>query len=261
MQKLTMGSSTRQSRFRNRVLGLPQLSPRLLHNVIVGAWHSREKTSRKMRIARRNLVAALEHPLLYNDVRQLERMKRLGYLLRDRSVAVVGNAVSLLDASHGSQIDGHDEVVRFNFGFVESAASQGTKNTIHCLACDLSREKIIAAWPDAKIVFVSPLRYHMAEDLRSETAYDACVPIGDWENLVAELGGHRPSAGLIILSFLKSAGCSRISLYGFDWKRTKSFYHAEKRADWHSGEAERLLLLRWMQDSPGLIDASACPMD
>jgi hypothetical protein len=209
----------------------------------------------------KQLRVAVVHPHLFDDEYQRERLRPLGEMARGKRIAVVGNAVSLMDGRHGGEIDRHDVVVRFNRGVIVAPDQQGYKTTIHCLACDVSGREVARSWPGARIAFVTPLRFHLADDLRDEAADCACLPIRDWWDLVNDIGGNRPSAGLSMLDYLRKFNCAKISIYGFDWKRTKTFYHDQKRPDWHSGEAERLLMLDWMRTMPDLFDASACPMD
>jgi hypothetical protein len=45
---------------------------------------------------------------------------------------------------------------------------------------------------------------------------------------------------------------SRISLFGFDWKRTKTFYHESARPSWHDWDAERRLVEEWLTDDQRL---------
>lgn len=47
--------------------------------------------------------------------------------LAGQSVAVVGNAKSLLAADLGPQIDAHDVIIRLNKGFVQVPAAQGQR--------------------------------------------------------------------------------------------------------------------------------------
>ncbi|MDG4951596.1 glycosyltransferase family 29 protein, partial [Weeksellaceae bacterium KMM 9724] len=51
--------------------------------------------------------------------------RRLARYIGERSVAVVGNARSLLDTEFGARIDAEGVVVRLNKGFVRAPAAQG----------------------------------------------------------------------------------------------------------------------------------------
>ncbi|HEY7162887.1 MAG TPA: glycosyltransferase family 29 protein, partial [Acidobacteriota bacterium] len=173
----------------------------------------------------------------------------------------VGNANYLLETEVGAEIDAHDVIIRFNKGFVVSPAAQGSRTSIHCLATNVPLNDLKIRVPTAHLLYVSPVRSYLAHDLRDVDAPCTCIPLSDWKQLSLTMGGLRPSAGLIVIDFLLNrATTNTISIYGFDWKRTKSFYHKTKIKDWHSGEAERQILLQWAAKEPGRINFGNCPM-
>lgn len=48
----------------------------------------------------------------------------------NKTVAIVGNATSLLGKKYGKQIDSHDIVIRFNRGYIINEEAQGVKTTV-----------------------------------------------------------------------------------------------------------------------------------
>ena len=241
----------------------PTLGYRLaaLANVWSLAWPTRAAFKNKLRVLRSNSRTALRHPHLFDDSLQRQRLRRLGDLVKGKTVAVVGNAQYLLETKVGSEIDQHDIIIRFNFGFVVEPSSQGTRTDVHCIADNVSADELARHCPDALAVYASPVRSHLNAAFRRDPKDSICVPLRDWRRLVRALGNQRPSAGFVMVDYLLNrSDATLVSIYGFDWKRTKSFYHRSKIRDWHSGEAERQLLLQWASKHGSRLSFGNCPM-
>lgn len=226
------------------------------------AWPTRAALKHKLRTLRMNSVTALRHPHLFDDDLQRQELRRLANLVQGKTVAVVGNAQCLLETSAGSDIDRHDAIIRFNRGFVVAPSGQGTRTEVQCLAWKVPAADLDRHCPGALIVYASPIRSYLNVELRRGAKDCICIPLSDWRQLVGALGNWRPSAGLVILDYLlHRTEAARVSIFGFDWKRTKTFYHQSKvQGEWHSGEAERKLLLRWGSQQGIRLDFSNCPM-
>lgn len=238
---------------------LPQ--PSSLYRALVTAWPVQAGLRKKYKVLTRNFRLALRHPDLFDDAVQSRKLTGIDALVKDKRVAVVGNASCLLDHPTGAEIDAHDVVIRFNKGFIVDPVSQGNRTTIHCLATDIPIARIDASWPNAALFYVSPVRSYLHADLLRTPSRYACLPLADWKRLSVFMDDLRPSAGMLIIDYLlHRAGASQIALYGFDWKRSKTFYHGSKIEDWHSGEAERKIVLEWARAYPERICLDACPM-
>jgi hypothetical protein len=225
------------------------------------AWPTRAAFKQKLKVLRANSRTALRHPHLFDDRLQRARLSRFADLVKGRTVAVVGNAQYLLESDAGSEIEKHDVVIRFNHGFVVSPTSQGTRTEVHCLATNVAVDELARHCPNALILYASPVRSYLNDDFKRDATDCICIPLGDWRQLVQALGNQRPSAGFVIVDYLlHRSDAIRVSIYGFDWKRTKSFYHQSKIRDWHSGEAERKLLLRWASMHASRLSFGNCPM-
>lgn len=198
----------------------------------------------------RNAMLAARRPDLFDDDMQQQRLAPLCEMLEGRTVAIVGNAASLLEGEAGAEIDQHDAVIRFNWGFIEQARSQGTKTSVHCLASNVPRDRIAAAWPSAEILFVSPLRFFLDPALRQTSMI---LPIRRWSRLLGMLGDNRPSAGLMTLDLLRDFRPRRLAVYGFDWKQSRTFYHKKSQTDWHGWNEERELVRHWMETDSRIV--------
>ena len=61
-----------------------------------------------------------------------------------KSIAIVGNASSLLDHSFGQEIDSYDVIIRLNKGFIRNPESQGTRTDILGLSCKLTKKEFMS---------------------------------------------------------------------------------------------------------------------
>lgn len=188
-------------------------------------------------------------PELYDDAVQMRHLAEIAGLMRGGSVAVVGNAAAIFDRQDGAEIDGHDRVVRINRGFVRDPAAQGGRTDLLCLGTLVEPEAIETAFGRPPIVFVSPQRWGLSDSPLRGREHVACFPLGAWRELSARIGGGRPSAGLITVFMCRETfGFEAVSLFGFDWKTTKTFYASKLRTNHHDWEAERALMRSWASE-------------
>lgn len=67
--------------------------------------------------------------------------KILGYIIKGKTVALVGNSSELHENQYGPLIDSHDVVIRMNYRSIEGEALHlGTKTTIRFIGCTLTDE-------------------------------------------------------------------------------------------------------------------------
>ena len=152
------------------------------------------------------------------------------YFIKGKTVAIVGNAKSIFDTSHGADIDAHDVVIRFNRGFIREPKAQGTKTDILVMACELSPEEL--AQFGAKYVInrtkktkCGDYTFGDIERRRYRKKYDAY-----------------PSTGFMAIDFCRKAGASKIDLYGFDFGATQTFYNPADYKTKHDYATEERLV-------------------
>ena len=153
--------------------------------------------------------------------------------LDGRSVAIVGNATSLLAHRHGALIDGHDIVVRMNMGFPVDPAAQGTRFDLWCF----SNYRATLQAPDG---FVAPRSVWMSPKLRDWRGggVDCCFyPLPYWEALHDKLGA-RPSVGAMTIDLVSRAAPREVTIIGFDFNRSKTFYETRTLPSPHDVAAE-----------------------
>jgi hypothetical protein len=197
---------------------------------------------------------------LYNDAFCRSSLHWLKAQTAGRSVALVGNAQSLLGQAYGPAIDGHDVVIRLNRGLIRYPEAQGSRADVLGLACDMSMSEIRVAFGNPTLAWLTPIRELMANDVLAMRKSVAVAPMDFWRDLSRQVGDARPSAGLIMLATLREFGeCSSIDLFGFDFKQSKTFYHSDERHGrevvkrrWHDWPAEHSLVERWVLEDERL---------
>lgn len=165
------------------------------------------------------------------DKSDMERYKNLSEIkdfLREKSVAIVGNAKSLFSEHYGDEIDSHDVVIRFTHGYITEPEKQGSKTTILISAEELEPEKIKEYNPKF-IINRRQLINNNTPFYFTNKDKDHC-----------RLGLGRPaSSGYLAIDLCDYCDC-KIDLYGFDWERTPTFYNPEGYITDHNYPSEEL---------------------
>ncbi|MDD7910889.1 glycosyltransferase family 29 protein [Pseudovibrio exalbescens] len=154
--------------------------------------------------------------------------------VRGNRVAIVGNAQSLLRTSFGRDIDAHDIVVRLNRGVVSpSARSHGKKTDIWCFSVLDQMTPVLKRANYRYRIGMSPKQVNLPDN--EEIVY----PSEYWSRLSALIGA-RPSVGCMALDLISRFQPYSVTLYGFDFKETKSYYEKHHNFGQHDFAAERL---------------------
>jgi glycosyl transferase family 29 (putative sialyltransferase) len=192
-----------------------------------------------------DLECRLRIPELYDERIQRKRLQLLFEPFERKTVAVVGNAASLFDVPSGASIDDADVVIRINEGAPANFVCQGRRTDILCLATPTGRTSIEKMFGDPAIVFVSPRRAVLSRDLVNSVAF---LPLQDWSSISVLIDGHRPSAGMIATWMARHLlRSTSVALYGFDWKRTKTYYADKMRRNHHNWALEKALMRSWSE--------------
>lgn len=146
-----------------------------------------------------------------------KNMKPIMEDIKGKRVAIVGNAKSIFDKKDGDKIDGHDFVIRFNKGFITNPESQGTKTNLLILACDLTEEEIKS--------YNSKWVINRSEYYNNQNVFGN-VSSRDREQLT-KIIEYQPSSGLIAIDMCLTALAKSITLFGFDFEKTPTFYNPE----------------------------------
>lgn len=148
-------------------------------------------------------------------------------LVKDKRVAIVGNAKSIFDKENGKKIDSYEVVIRFNRGFIIKPESQGTKTDIVILACEINLDE--KASYNAK-VYVNRSKNTTCGDITLDNQMRK-----KWKDIL----GAQPSSGLLAIDLCKDA--KEIALFGFDWV-SPTFYNPDGYITKHNFEKEREII-------------------
>lgn len=165
--------------------------------------------------------------------------------IKNKNVAVVGNATSLFYQKHGAFIDSHDIVIRFNKA---SPVMCHNVEKTHGSKFDFWMFWTIGAFYNryittndvtekAKELFYSnyPIKIQASinghKKLTEEYIDDTC-PSNIFKNLRDKLRKHntllQPSAGIVLLSWLENCSPSSVNIFGMDFKKTSTFSEPER---------------------------------
>jgi len=179
-----------------------------------------------------------------------------------KSVAVVGNAASLFDRAYGKLIDSHDLVCRMNNGFYNIAASShGTRTDVlvysqwATIRRSVKREEarhikyFLHTSLQGRAVTINPTEFFPDAEVQ-------VCPIPVIYNLKDKLllsKKESVSTGITFLEMLIECNTGSVSVFGFDWKKTPTFYTPAKKIkpDPHDFEKEREYCLTTFIESNG----------
>lgn len=173
---------------------------------------------------------------------------RMRMELAGQSVAVVGNAKSLLAADLGPQIDAHDVIIRLNKGFVQVPAAQGQRTDMVGLTPELSEADVATLFAPRHMLMLIPKMRHYRIFGRENVQNTLFYPFRWWladRNLI----GRRPSSGFMAISWLLRLGVAReIVLYGFDFGQTPTYYNPVGYKTPHNFAREGQIIMGWQAE-------------
>lgn len=163
---------------------------------------------------------------------QFENLREVKEFIKDKRVAIVGNAESQFEKQNGSKIDEFDVVIRFNKGFITKPESQGTKTDILIMACELTKEERKSF--NAKYYINRMKRFHNPTPLHFLNI--------DIKTIGKEITDARASSGFIAINLCVEAKAKSIDLFGFDWEATPTFYNPKDYKTLHNYSDEKELV-------------------
>lgn len=163
---------------------------------------------------------------------------------QNKTIAVVGNAKSLFSKNYGTIIDNHTVVCRINRGFeVQSPKSHGVKLDILCFArYNTIKDHITQNFKTEikKYIHCGAKGY---DDVNNHDITNITyIPKSNYWDLKKKLNlkkKQKPSSGLILLDYISTCNPAQVSLFGFDWKKTPTFYDQLRTDEPHLYDIEK----------------------
>ena len=170
---------------------------------------------------------------------------RMRALIAGKSVAVVGNAQSLLAGELGDEIDARDIVIRLNKGFPKHLGAQGSRTNMVGLTSELGEAEMLAGFAPDTLLMLIPKMRHFNIWRRDSVARTLFYPFRHWLSDQRKIG-RRPSSGFMAISWLMRLDAAQsVMLYGFDFGATATYYNPEGYRTPHDFPKEGEIIQGW----------------
>lgn len=152
----------------------------------------------------------------------------------NKTIAVVGNAISLFDKEYGEEIDSHDVVVRMNKAAIlytrkDAVKSHGKKTDVWFF-WNTSEYKM--QFPKIEDNIKKVHAGHQGRSHNNISKVDFVYPDSLYKPLKAKAGNHaNPTTGLITLDYISTCDPKLVRVYGFDWKESATFTDPERKRE------------------------------
>lgn len=145
--------------------------------------------------------------------------------VQGKSVAIVGNAKSLLESDYGHYIDRSDIVIRINRANILNAQAQGTKT--HIWATSFSYPFGHHQQGYQFCIWLTPMFHSNLCYPHNKIFSDKLIYLYDFKDfchLEKRLGAY-PTSGMMLIDFItKYTHFKKLDLYGFDFFKTPNMY-------------------------------------
>jgi hypothetical protein len=157
-------------------------------------------------------------------------------------VSVVGNAESIFSQNYGSLID-RNPTIRFNRADIINNDCQG-RRWDYLVSSEINTfEKYNREHPKFHTLIFSPTKQEFNYKIKKVKFETKIYHLPHYQSQELELKlGCTPSTGLQILYFLDKLNNKDVSIFGFDFKKTKTFYEIRNKGK-HDFEKEKLIVL------------------
>ncbi len=150
---------------------------------------------------------------------------------RDRSVAIVGNASSFVEAP--GQLDRHDFIIRLNKGAFMHGPERMPRMDALMISAPPAPDYLRAA---PHVAWMTPSK---RERLSQQEIAGMYFYPTEWQQQVETEIGNRPSTGCMAIDLVTRAlGTGDLWLYGFDFWQTPTNYNGMLRPGPHSPTGE-----------------------
>lgn len=184
--------------------------------------------------------------------RRIENAQSLRKYVNGKTVAIIGNASSLIDKNLGNEIDEADIVIRINLGVVSKSSAQGSRCDILGISLPLSSDKVDDLFAPKFIIWLTPRWKHFSLRSSNHLEKTTFYPKSCWEKDFKKLKA-RPSSGYMLINFFTRILTPKtVKIYGFDFGKSQTLTDLpRKRPAQHDFAREQVLILE--MEKEGLI--------
>ena len=168
--------------------------------------------------------------------------------LLKQPLSIVGNAESIFQKEHGSLIDAC-ATIRFNRADIIKNECQGSRWDFLASSEVNTFEKYNAETPKFHTLIFTPTKREQEYKIKKVNfkADKIRLPLEQSLWLEKELAAP-PSTGLQILFYLDQINNKDVSIFGFDFKETKTFYEIRNKGK-HDYNKERSFVLKMIEQN------------
>ena len=163
-------------------------------------------------------------------------------------LSIVGNAESIFQKEYGSIIDAN-ATIRFNRADIIKNECQGSRWDFLASSEINTFEKYNSETPKFHTLIFTPTKRELEYKIKKVNfkADKIRLPLEQSLWLEKELGAP-PSTGLQILYYLNQINNKNVSIFGFDFKQTKTFYEIRNKGN-HDYNKERYFVLEMIEQN------------
>lgn len=151
--------------------------------------------------------------------------------MKNLKISVVGNANSIFDKNYGFLIDNCDICIRMNKAVILDENKQGKKFDI--ISSSPSAYNLF--WRNEKnITFKEAWVLILNNNYSIKTMFEKMKIRtmsfnNDFINHLTVKLNSKPSIGFVVLNYLDLLECKNVSIFGFDWKKSKSYHQDDNK--------------------------------
>jgi len=151
----------------------------------------------------------------------------------NKDVALVGSSAALMKSTLGNSIDSHEIVCRINRGvIIQNPLAQGIRTDVWAIGQSKTVDDLFKKYKiknfymshKGRKIIDNRIHYYLSMEILN--------------NLRNDLVHSKPSSGLMALHYIKHCKPTKITIYGFDWKRTSTWYYEETDYQPHNWQLE-----------------------
>lgn len=167
--------------------------------------------------------------------------KEIYNIFHNKNIALIGNSVALQNFNLGADIDDNDIICRINKGpILNDKQKYGTRTDVLFYSDPkIITDDVLSVLDNNTKFIVSPTRHknnifpNRYTYIIDNKFYNKIITTTGYKNL----GSQWPSNGLVASFLILEQNPKKLTLFGFDWNKHKTFYQHrhknEPRHDWN----------------------------